>query len=138
MPVGEHISRDPVTVDPGASIRDAAKQMEVLNSGCVIAVSEAGRPLGVLTDRDIAVRVLRKGLDPDATTVSSVMDDETSTLRESATLTNAMRRMRSSGVRRLPVVDRDGVLIGVFDWNDAVQIIAAELQQAGRVAGAQS
>jgi len=138
MPVGDHIRRDPVTVDPGASIRDAAKQMDVQKAGCVIAVSEAGRPLGVLTDRDIAIRVLRKGLDPDTTTVSSVMDDEIMTLRESAPLANAMRRMRADGVRRLPVVDRDGVLIGFFDWNDAVQIIAAQLQQAGRVAGAQA
>jgi CBS domain-containing protein len=138
MPVGEHIRRNPVTVDREASIREAAKHMELQKAGCVIAVSSAGRPLGLLTDRDIVIRVLRRGLNPDETTVAEVMDDELTTLRESTPLTNAMRRMRGSGVRRLPVVDAEGLLIGVFDWNEAIGIISTELNQAARVAGAQA
>lgn len=77
------------------------------NTGCVVAVSHAGRPLGLAT------------------------------LRENTPLTSAMRRMRSRGVRRLPVVDGDGVLVGIFDWHGALQIIATELHQAARVAGTQ-
>ena len=138
MPIAEHMRRDPVTVDADASVRDAAKLMETRNSGCVVAVDADGKPRGILTDRDIALRVLRRGLDPDETSIGAVMEDDVVTLREVATLTMAMRRMRAFGVRRLPVVDPSGSLVGVFDWNDGVRVLSTELHLAARVAQAQA
>lgn len=138
MSVEEHMRRDPVTVDSSASVRDAAKLMEARNTGCVVTLDADGKPDGVLTDRDIALRVLRRGLDPDETSIESVMESDLVTLTQRATLTNAMRRMRAYGVRRLPVVDSDGALLGIFDWNDAVRVLSSELHHAARVAGAQA
>jgi len=138
MSVGEHTRRNLATVDPSASIREAARLMEIQKAGCVVVVSGSGQPLGVMTDRDIAMRVLRIGLDPDETTVGSVIDRELKTVTESTPLTKAMRRMRTEGVRRLPVVDADGKLVGIFDWIDAVGIVSSEIQHAARIAGAQS
>jgi CBS domain-containing protein len=137
MSVGEHCTRDLVTVRPGDSIRDVANQMEVRGAGCVVAVDDDGRPTGILTDRDIVLRVLRRGLDAETTTAAEVMGDELATVREATPLVTAMRRMRSHGVRRLPVVDAMGRLSGIFDWNDAIRIIDAELHQAAHVANAQ-
>lgn len=137
MGVGEHCTRDLVTIRPGDSVRDAAKQMELRRAGCVVAVDDEGRPTGILTDRDIVLRVLRRGLDPDATTAAEVMGDDLATARESTPLVTAMRRMRAHGVRRIPVVDATGRLSGIFDWNDAIRIIDAELHQAAHVANAQ-
>jgi CBS domain-containing protein len=138
MSVEEHMRRDPAAIAADASVRDAAKLMETRNSGCVVTVDAEGKPHGLLTDRDIALRVLRRGLDPDETSIASVMGPDLVTLTESATLTSAMRRMRAYGIRRLPVVDSRGVLVGIFDWNDAVRVLSGELDHAARVAGAQA
>ncbi len=135
MSIRAHIRENPVTVERSTSVRDAAKQMATQNAGFVVAVGDGDRPLGVLTDRDIAMRVLRRGLDPDEVPVGDLMGDELIYVGESASITNAMRRMRAHGVRRLPVVDAAGALVGVFDWNDAVGIISGELRQVARVAG---
>lgn len=138
MSVGAHCQRDPVTFRPEDTVRDVAKRMELQSAGCVVAVDEEDRPIGVLTDRDIVIRVLRCGLDPDETNAGDVMTREVSTVRENTALTTAMRRMRADGVRRLPVVGAKGRLAGLFHWSHAVGIVADELQQAARVATAQS
>jgi CBS domain-containing protein len=138
MPVEEHMRRDPVTVDADASVREAAKLMETRSTGCVVTLGSDGKPNGVLTDRDIALRVLRRGLDPDETSIASVKEPDLVTINPRAALTSAMRKMRSYGVRRLPVVDSDGALLGIFDWNDAVRVLSSELHHAARVAGAQA
>jgi CBS domain-containing protein len=137
MSVGEHCTRDLVTVRPEDSVREVAKQMEARRAGCVVAVDDDGRPTGILTDRDIVLRVLRRGLDAEATTAGEIMSHEITTVREATPIITAMRRMRSHGVRRVPVVNATGQLSGIFDWNDAIRIIDAELHQAAHVANAQ-
>jgi CBS domain-containing protein len=111
--------------------------MEARRAGCVVAVDDDGRPTGILTDRDIVLRVLRRGLDAEATTAGEIMSHEITTVREATPIITAMRRMRSHGVRRVPVVNATGQLSGIFDWNDAIRIIDAELHQAAHVANAQ-
>jgi len=138
MSVGEHCQRDPVTVRRESTIREVAKQLELQNAGCVVAVDDDGRPVGVLTDRDITLRVLRLGLDPDETQAGAVMEPDVETVRESTGLTTAMRRMRADAVRRLPVVDSEGRLVGLFHWSHALGIVSTELRQAAQVAAAQN
>lgn len=138
MSVGEHCQRDPVTIRPEDPVREVARQMELQGAGCVVAVDEEGRPRGVLTDRDIVLRVLRRGLDPDETRADAVMSGDVTTVRENTPLTTAMRRMRADAVRRAPVVDGEGRLVGIFQWSAAIGIVAGELQQAAQVAAAQT
>jgi CBS domain-containing protein len=137
MSVGQHCQRDPVRVAPGASVREVAKQMEVQGTGCVVAVDGDDRPVGILTDRDIVLRVLRRNVDPDETTMKDVMEREVESVRERTPLTTAMRRMRADAVRRLPVVDGQGKLVGLFHWNHALGIVADEVREAAQVAAAQ-
>jgi len=103
-----------------------------------VAVDGDDRPVGVLTDRDIALRVLRCGLDPDATPMKDVMERDVETVRERTALTTAMRRMRADAVRRLPVVDGQGRLVGLFHWSHALGIVSDELRRAAQVAAAQN
>jgi CBS domain-containing protein len=138
MSVGEHCQRNPVTIRRDLTIREVAKQMEQQDAGCVVAVDDDQRPVGILTDRDITIRVLRLGLDPDETQAGDVMESGVETVRENTGLTTAMRRMRADAVRRLPVVDEEGRLVGVFHWSAALGIVSNELCQAAQVAAAQT
>jgi CBS domain-containing protein len=138
MSVGTYCQRDPVKLTPEASVREAARQMELQGAGCVVAVDEQDRPVGILTDRDIVLRVLRRELDPDETSLADVMEREVETVRERTTLTTAMRRMRADAVRRLPVVDAEGRIVGLFHWSHALGIVAEEIRGAAQVAAAQS
>ena len=138
MSVGQCCQTDPVTVHESLTVREVAKLMEVQDIGCVIAVDGEDRPVGIVTDRDVALRALRRGLDPDEVTVGDIMERDVSTVRQRTPLTTAMRRMRSDAIRRLPVVDSDGKVVGLFHWSHAIGIVADELQQAAQVAAAQS
>jgi CBS domain-containing protein len=105
--------------------------------GSLVVMDEAGRPIGMLTDRDVVVRVIRQHLSPDTTTVGEVMQREVSKLREGAPLMNALRRMRSDGVRRLPVVDGEGSLVGIVTADDVLQLVASEISDIAGVVRAQ-
>jgi CBS domain-containing protein len=138
MSVGTCCQRDAVKVAPNLTVREVAKQMELQDAGCVVVVDADDRPVGIVTDRDVALRVLRRGADPDATRVDEIMESPVETVRERTALTTAMRRMRADAVRRLPVVDGDGRVVGLFHWSTAVGLVSEELRQAAAVAAAQS
>lgn len=138
MSVGTCCQREPLKMAPEASVREAAKQMEAHGTGCVVVVDGQDRPVGILTDRDVVLRVLRRDLDPDQTSLADVMETEVETVRERTAVTTAVRRMRSDAVRRLPVVDGEGRLVGLFHWSHALGLVADELRGAARVAAAQS
>jgi CBS domain-containing protein len=95
--------------------------------GSLVVVDPEGRPLGMLTDRDVVMRVLRRRRDPDGTTLGSVLHAEVSTVREAAPLEVGIRRMRADGLRRLPVVDEGGRLVGILAADDVLQLDASEL-----------
>ncbi len=127
MAVRDFCRRSPCTATPDESIREAAKRMDARGVGSLVVVDAEGKPVGMLTDRDIVMRVLRRRLDPDETTVGSVMQGEVSHVREAAPLEVAVRRMRSDAVRRIPVVDDSGKLAGILTSDDVLQLAASEL-----------
>jgi CBS domain-containing protein len=127
MPVRDCCRQCPCTATPDESIREAAKRMDAAGVGSLVVVDAARRPVGMLTDRDIVVRVLRRGRDPDRTRVGAVMHEEPTTVRAGAPVELAIRRMRRDAFRRIPVVDDDGVLVGIFAVDDALQLVASEL-----------
>jgi len=98
-------------------------------------VVNAGRPVGMLTDRDVAVEVVAKGLDPDTARVGDVMHKKPITIREDLGIFDAARVFAKTGVRRLPVVTKGGVLVGVITVDDLIMLLGNEL---GHVAGALS
>ncbi|MEY9877577.1 CBS domain-containing protein [Streptacidiphilus sp. MAP12-33] len=115
MRVSDVMNAPTVTVGPGDTVRQAAVCLDTHGVGCVL-VTVDGVPLGVVTDRDLAVRALATGLEPQAP-VSLVMSEPVVTLDAEADLAEAYRMFRRSGVRRLPVVS-GGRLVGLLAVDD--------------------
>lgn len=108
---------DPTTVEPSSSVADAARIMKNENVGPVPIV-EGDKLVGVITDRDIAVRVVAEGKDPQSTTVKDVGSTDLVTIDPQQNLDEALRLMGEHQVRRLPVVEEDGKLVGIVAQAD--------------------
>ena len=135
MPIGDYCRSEPVTAGADESIQEGAKRMDVSGVGCLVVVDDAQRPLGIVTDRDIALQVLRRGLDPAAESLEGVMSEPVVTVTDQAPIGVAARFMRDHGVRRLPVVAAEtGALVGLVTSDDLVQLVSSELAACADVA----
>jgi CBS domain-containing protein len=113
--VGDVMSDNPASVEPGDSIEDAAAKMKEADVGAVLVVD--GDDLkGIVTDRDIVVNAVAEG-NGDAS-VEDVASTDTTTIEADAELTDAISLMREKKVRRLPVVDDDGEPVGIVSLGD--------------------
>jgi signal-transduction protein with cAMP-binding, CBS, and nucleotidyltransferase domain len=115
MKVSEFMNSPAVTVPADSSARQAALRMEDSAVGSLLVESD-GRLRGVLTDRDLVVRCLARGADPD-TPVSELMSTPAATLDVTDDIAAAYRAFRRSGVRRLPVLDGHRIM-GVLAVDD--------------------
>jgi CBS domain-containing protein len=98
--------------------------------GDVVVVEERhGRrfPVGILSDRDIVVEVLAEDLAPEAVDIGDLMSADLLTAREGDALLDAIKRMKERGVRRLPVVDEAGALVGILALEDLIELIGEQL-----------
>lgn len=116
MRVSEAMSRDVRLADPGQTIRDVAKVMVDIDAG-VMPVSENDRLVGMITDRDIAIRAVAAGKGPD-TPVRDVMSREVMYCFEDEELDHVAKNMGDIRVRRLPVMNRDKRLVGIVSLGD--------------------
>jgi CBS domain-containing protein len=133
MSVSELCRRGVVTIHRNATVEDAAQMMRASHIGNVIVVDAADtrKPVGIITDRDIAVEVVAQGLAPAQTRVGSVMSAPVVSLSEDDSFIEALDKMSAQGVRRAPVLDRDGRLKGLVSVDDLVPLIARELAKIG-------
>jgi CBS domain-containing protein len=114
--VQEVMTRDPRTVSPSDSIVDAARVMNEADIGDVI-VADGDEIKCIVTDRDIVVRAIAEGRDPQSTSVSDVCTPSLETIEPSASVDDALRKMREADIRRLPVVE-DGRPVGIVTLGD--------------------
>ena len=126
MPVGTYCKRPAVTVGPDETARAAAELLDRENLGCLI-VAEKNRPVGIVTDRDLALELLTKRLDPGAVRVKEIAVPRPITVEEDAPVAEAAQIIRRHGLRRLPVVDKKGELVGVIAADDLMQLVVGEL-----------
>lgn len=117
--VRDVMTQNPTSCDPSATVVDAAKVMASEDVGSVPVVKD-GRLAGVVTDRDIVVRVLAEGRDPNSTTVGEIASSDLETVSPDDDLNTALRKMASAKVRRLPVVDGDE-LVGIVAQADVAR-----------------
>ena len=115
--VGELMTPDPVTTTSKTSVAHAARLMRDHDVGHVVIVDGDGQPSGVLTDRDIVIRVVADGQSTEETTVSAAASGEVSSVEPSISANDAAQVMRDQAIRRLPVVDR-GDVVGVVSIGD--------------------
>lgn len=114
--IREVMTADPRTVAPSDPLTDAARQMREGDTGAIL-VAEGGRLTGILTDRDIVVRVVADGRDPSSVTVGEVASTDVATLTVDQTVEDAIRLVREHNVRRIPVV-QDGRPAGIVSIGD--------------------
>jgi CBS domain-containing protein len=120
---------DVVCCTPRTTVLEAAHLMRRKHVGDLVVVEDdeaEKKPLGVITDRDIVVEVLAKGMDPATTLVGSVMRTPVVIAHEDEDSALTLERMRTHGVRRIPVVGRQGSLVGVVTADDMLRRLAAE------------
>jgi CBS domain-containing protein len=115
--ISEVMTTNPRTVDPTTSIVDAARLMRDEDVG-PIPIVENNQCVGILTDRDIVLRVVADGKDPATTTVGDVASRDLITIDPEQTLDEAARLMAQHQVRRLPVCEEDGNLVGIIAQAD--------------------
>jgi CBS domain-containing protein len=116
MKVSEVMTRDVQTVRPDQSVQDAASFMLSADAGS-IPVTENGRLMGMITDRDIAVRGIAKGYGPD-TPVRELMTDDVICARDDDDIEDIASKMSEAQVRRLPVIDDQERLCGIVSLGD--------------------
>jgi CBS domain-containing protein len=119
----ELCQRHVVTVRRHEELATAAWMMRERNVGCLVVVEPAGKiggekPIGMLTDRDIVTNVIVRDRDPRSLVVDDVMTRQPVTVWASASLEDALQRMRSGAVRRVPVIDDRGRLAGILALDD--------------------
>lgn len=115
--VSEVMCREPAVIDPGTTVAEAARAMRDRGIGCLL-VGRGDRVLGIVTDRDIVVRGLANGADPVRGRICDVMSSEVLCCHEDQPLDEVRRTMAEHGVRRLPVLDRWGHVVGVLSRSD--------------------
>ncbi len=117
VPVSEVMTRGVRSLAPDDTLQFAAQAMEELNVG-VIPVCTEGRVVGIVTDRDIVVRGVAQGLAPASTQLREVMSEPVETCREDEPLEEATQKMEERQIRRLPVMDAQGELVGILSLGD--------------------
>ena len=113
-----------VCVQRDTTLTEAARLMRERHVGCVVVADggDRGKPIGILTDRDIVVEVVATGVDLRAIGVGEIMTTPLVIADEDEDALSALRLMRLRGIRRLPVVDKDGFLVGITTLDDLLDI----------------
>ncbi|HTQ00561.1 MAG TPA: CBS domain-containing protein [Casimicrobiaceae bacterium] len=116
----------------------AARLMRERHVGDVVVVDrddEARMPIGIVTDRDIVIKVVAAGIDPASVTLGELISwGDLATVQESASDADAIRSMHDKGVRRMPVVDRGGILVGIVSLDDILPRYLGEFSKLAEVA----
>jgi CBS domain-containing protein len=140
MNIGRLCNREVVVVHTGEPLATAAREMCERHVGMVVVVSDRaeGRlPIGVVTDRDIVRAQLGRASDLFCLSVGEVMSEPPLVLTENEAMSDAIERMRARGVRRAPVIDARGWLIGVVAVDDLLGALAEQLSGLARLASTQ-
>ena len=129
--IAEVMTERPRAVTPQTSIREAARLMDEEGVGSLPIVSEGARLVGIVTDRDIAIRAVGHGRDPEQTPVAEIASEEVYALTPDDDLDDALQTMARAQVRRVPIVVRENELVGMVSQADVAR--AAKEKTAGEV-----
>jgi len=137
MPIGDVCVRDVVIARPDTTVREAARLMAKHHVGNLVVVREETQgvvvPIGIITDRDIVRNVVAEALDASVFTLGDLGARELVTAGEDQGVFECMQQMRIKGVRRMPVVDRRGGLVGIISLDDLIQLLAEEMGELAKL-----
>lgn len=138
MTTGTVCIREVFIATPGDSVEMAAQRMATENIGVLVVLDARKKPVGVITDRDLTIRVLAGGLNAKTTELRGIMTHPVRTIDEAAPIQDAIALMRNAGIRRLPVVNSSGELVGIIAIDDIIDLVSGELGEVKQLLQAQS
>lgn len=130
MYIGKICNRNVVSADANTNVVEAARMMRHNHVGSIIVTHDGDkgtRPVGIITDRDLVIEIMAEEIDPGTVTVGDVMTRYPLAAYEDDEPYVVLEAMRNKGVRRIPVIDSDGMLVGVLAVDDILQMISREL-----------
>jgi len=136
MPVSEICNREVVYALRDNSTLEAARLMRQHHVGDLVVVEDRGGariPVGIVTDRDLVVEIIATELDPSAISVGDVMLPDLAVVKDDAGLFESIQYMRAVGVRRMPVVNASGGLVGILALDDLLELLAEEMSALARL-----
>jgi len=133
MKIASMCQRNVRQASGSTTVQAAAATMKQENVGTLVVLDALGRIEGLVTDRDLVVRVLSEGRDPSRTRLADVMTRHPRTIPSDAPIEEALAAMQTLGVRRMPVLDAQGEFSGVLSVDDVVGLVAAELDGLVRI-----
>ncbi len=136
MPIGDICIREVVTATRDTTIQEAARLMRENHVGDLLVIQGSNgtrTPVGIVTDRDIVVVVVAADLDAAVLTLEDIMGPELETAVEDQGVFETISQMRSAGVRRIPVVSREGSLVGILSIDDLIQLLAEEMTELAKL-----
>ena len=133
MKVQEIMTKDPDCCLPKDSVQKAAKIMKIIDAGVVPVVASGlnQKVIGIVTDRDLCLGVIAEGRDPATAMVEECMTGKVIICRPNDELQHAVRLMEENQIRRIPVVEDDGTLVGIISLADIAQAEMVDPAKAG-------
>ena len=130
MPIAEICNREVVIVEVNDTVLSAAKLMRKHHVGDVLVVKKSdgsSLPVSIVTDRDLVVEVMAPEIDASVLTVGDIMPRNLATVKESTGVFETLQHMRARAIRRMPVVDDGGNLVGIVTLDDLLGLLVEEL-----------
>lgn len=137
MSAGAICSRTVYTATRRETVLEAAERMQDHMVGTLVVVDGNGRPEGLLTDRDIVIRCVAEGDDPETTSVGAIMTQPLETVSENTPIEMALKEMANAEVRRIVVTDDADGLVGILSLDDVLELLVEESRDIGRLLRAQ-
>jgi CBS domain-containing protein len=140
MQIGKICKRKVVCCGLDATALEAAQTMRTEHVGDIVVIDDRDgrrRPVGIVTDRDLIVQVVAKAVDPTSVCASEVMGPELIVAEEHEDIYETVQRMRWKGVRRVPVVNAQGDLIGIASVDDLAEVLSEALADVARISSRQ-
>ena len=130
MFIGEICNRNVIIATRNTSVTELAQLMREHHVGSIVIVeqqNECNIPVGIITDRDLVIELVSKDVDIQSITAGDIMSSELVTVRESNHVYDTLKLMRGKGIRRIPVVNDENVLIGILTVDDLLDVVISEL-----------
>jgi len=137
MSISEFCNREVVFATREMSLPEAAQLMREYHVGALVVVDEGNGkrvPIGIVTDRDIVIKVISQSLDLDDFSVGDIMGPQLISVQEKDGVFETIRLMRTKGIRRIPVVNQEGGLVGIISADDILDLLADEMAELAKVA----
>ncbi len=136
MGIGDICNREVVYVNRDVTVNAACKLMRHYHVGSLVVVDDVNAqrvPVGILTDRDVVVEIDAMDLDAKVITAGDIMSSALVTVQENHGVLETIEIMRFKGVRRMPVVNAEGRLVGIVTIDDLLAVLAEELTDIARI-----